>query len=241
MNVCQDYVLARWDTGGGYDGVTRVDVRADFYDLTAYLIQEYRGQNKTFLLSIFFEMNLYMGSLLSGRVDFPVLEFVSDAQAGIRQALEDQGHPEGIDIYDCVEVSCAPGWKSYVETYFTSIQADLYGITYYCLSPLSSYLDFIAQKVPDSPSFGEKNVIVGEYGIKMEDFRVAGSEERQRDHLRGVMAAAEEWGCPYAFQFWLADQESKVEAEGHFGLKDLDGHQRLSWDYYHGLYGGGNR
>jgi len=70
----------------------------------------------------------------------------------------------------------------------------------------------------------------------MEDVRVKGDEEAQSRYFKEIRKEAREWGVPYIFLFWLADQDSKVKSEGQFGLIDLEGHKRKAWSDLHNAY-----
>jgi hypothetical protein len=74
LNVCPEYILY-----GKYHSGVREAVQSDFYNLTKFIIKYYDGKGKTFIINYFFEMNVYLGTAPSGRPDFPVVDFVSDA------------------------------------------------------------------------------------------------------------------------------------------------------------------
>ncbi|MFC1709073.1 hypothetical protein ACFL2J_03315 [Candidatus Omnitrophota bacterium] len=229
LNVCQDYLKYRWDQGAGYDSRTKRDVQFDFYQLTKFLIDNYDGQGKTFIISYFFEVNLYMGTVFSGRPDFPVVQFVSDAQRGVKKAIA-EAQIRDIVILDCFETNSDHDIFNFVKNIFPDIHVDLYSISFYSFDSVKSKLAYLAKYAPDNDLFGSKNVMVGEYGIRMEDTRINGNEEAQSKYLSNVRKEAKEWGVPYMFLFWLADQESKIDSEGHFGLVDLQGKECKAWE-----------
>ncbi len=239
LNVCPDYILSRWDELKAYNLQTKKDIFSDFYQLTKFLIKNYDGQGKTFIINYFFEVNVYVGSVPSGRPDFPVIEFVSDAQKGVKKALAESVIKD-IRIFDCIESNCDHDFFHFVKTIFPKIKVDFYSLSFYGLGSLKSSLSYWAKYAPDNSLFKDKNIILGEYGIKMQDMRVNYDEEAQNKYLESVRKEVKNWGVPYIFLFWLADQESKVKSEGDSGLVDLKGHKRKAWEYLHNAYNNKN-
>lgn len=232
LNVCPDYMLRRWDQRRSFDATTRQDIESDFYQLVKFLIDAYNGRDKIFIINYFFELNVYAGTAESKRPQFPVVDFISQAQRGVKRAMA-EATLENLRILDCVEANCDHGHFSFVKTYFPQIRTDLYSLSYYGDGPIRNYLSFWAKHAPDNDLFGSKNVMVGEYGIRLEDGRVRNSEQAQAQYLESVRQQAQDFGVPFMFVFWLADQNSKVSGEGSFGLVDLKGRKRESW---HALY-----
>lgn len=228
LNVCPEYILSRWDCRQGYGSRTGRDVRSDFYKLTEFLIDTYDGRGKTFIINYFFEMNVYMGTDPSGRPDFPVLAFVADAQKGVHDAIAEFAISD-IRILDSVEANCDHDTFHFVKNFFPRINVDLYSLSFYGFGSVESHTGYWGKHAPDNGLFGKKNVMVGEYGMKMEDSRAHGDEEIQRQYLKATRDAARRLDVPYIFHFWLADQDSKAASEGHFGLVDLKGRKRKAW------------
>lgn len=234
LNVCPDYILGRWDVRKKYDEETREDIEADFYQLTESLIDDYDGYGKTFIINYFFEMNVYMGTPSSGRPNFPVIEFIADAQSGVKKALREI-KTKDIKIFDCIESNCDHDYFDFVKNIFPKVNVDLYSISYYGYKSLNM-LKHWAKYAPDNKLFGDKNIIVGEYGIKMEDPRVNGDKNAQSAYLKSIRKQAKELKVPYIFLFWLADQESKIKSEGHFGIVNLEGERRKAWSDLYNAY-----
>jgi hypothetical protein len=228
LNICPDYLLSRWDQSHHYDAQTKNGVESDFFELTKLLIDTYAGQGKTFIINYFFEINVYLGTGPSGRLDFPVVEFIADAQRGVKRAIG-ASSMKNIRILDCIESNCDHDNFHFIKNIFPNVNVDLYSISFYGFGSLKSILDYCAKYAPDNELFGNKNVMVGEYGIKMEDSRVSGSDEAQSQYLRSIRQEAKNLDVPYIFLFWLADQDSKVDNEGSFGLVDLAGKKRSAW------------
>ena len=228
LNVCPIYMLKTWDNTKKYTPKTSKAIKQDYYALTKYLIKRYSNQNKTFIINYFFEANVYMATSESHRPDFPILEFIADAQAGVKKALKET-RPTSIRILDCLESNCSHDYFNFVKNIFPKVSVDLYSVSFYGYGSLASKVNYWEKFAPDNKLFGNKNVIVGEYGIMLEDPRIEGNEEAQNHHLISIRNQAKELDVPYIFLFWLADQESKVKAEGRYGMVSLKGNKRKAW------------
>jgi hypothetical protein len=98
-------------------------------------------------------------------------------------------------------------------------------------------LEHIAERAPDSPSFGAKNVYVGEYGIPENDF----PPETVRAVIRSNTETALAFGCPWVVYWQLYDNEAlrrpvKANADCRgFWLVRPDGSTSWAWEYFEGL------
>ena len=62
-------------------------------------------------------------------------------------------------------------------------------------------LDYLAARCPDSPTFGAKNVYIGEFGIPENEHGTTASLAATRRTAQEALA----WGCPYIVYWQLYD------------------------------------
>jgi len=226
LKVCPDYMFTKINGKYNLDPINN-----EFYGLVKELL---KYPSRTFLVSYFFEMNVYMGTSSSRRPDFPTLDFFERAQAGKNQALE-ENPKNGATVYDLVEINEDSNWQAFVMKYFPKMKTDLYSLSHYSLTnPIAFYFDFISKYAPPSASFGRKNIMLGEFGKTVRN----ADEAAQSNYLTKVIDDAKAWGVPYLFQFWISDQPDlnlRTSGEG-YGLittKQEGSLKRQSWYRLH--------
>jgi len=221
LKVCPDYMFTKINGKYNLDPINN-----EYYGLVKELLK-YPG--RTFLVSYFFEMNVYMGTSSSRRPDFPTLDFFQRAQAGRNQALKENPN-SGVRVYDLVEINEDSNWQTFVKKYFPKMKTDLYSLSHYSLTyPIAFYFDFMSKYTTSSPSFGAKNIMLGEFGRTVRN----ADETTQSNYLAKVIDDAKAWGVPYLFQFWICDQPDPNLASGEgYGLittKQDGSLKRQSW------------
>ena len=105
-------------------------------------------------------------------------------------------------------------------------------------------LDYLAAKAPDSPTFGRRNVFIGEFGHpEVSTVRQPKlSTERALRVIRMAVETAVDWGCPYIVYWQVYDNESRAqgrrpnnnEVRGFYLIKP-DGTHAAAWDYFTSL------
>jgi hypothetical protein len=249
--------------GAGYfrDGMTeeqKLDEQRQFYELAKYLLTAYRQTGKTFVLQ-HWEGDWLIRASYDRNVD-PTPEaikgmtgWLNARQAGVTQARQEVG-TDGVRVYHAAEVnlvvgSMRQGRPNLVNKVLPYTKLDL--VSYSAWDATSEHakdpnmfreaLDFIAANTPDSASFGDRNVYVGEFGMPENEF----SAERIAEMIPDVVRTARDWGCPYIVYWQLYCNELKPrgqptpvtanDAVRGFWLIRPDGSKAWTWDYFHGL------
>lgn len=182
----------------------------DFYDLTAYLLRTYNGTGKTFIIQNN-EMDWFV--IKSGDLnEIPTDQALSNAadwwnavQKGINDAKKDNLGSD-VKVYHGCEFamvkSVMGGRKSVLNNVVPNTHCDLYGISAWDYStdtdPYSFIqgLNYVAQKAPDSPVFGNKNVFISEFGAPER----LGTQMAAEIYVSRIRTALQ-WGVPY-FNIW---------------------------------------
>ena len=264
------YIMMCFSKGRGAayfrSGITaeqKLDEQRQFYELTRHLLTTYRQTGKTFVLQ-HWEGDWLIRSSYNGKVD-PTPEaiegmigWLNARQAGVERARREIG-TNGVSVYHAAEVnrvvgSMREGQANLVNKVLPHTKLDL--VSYSAWDATSEHardpnvfreaLDFIAANMPDSPSFGNRNVYVGEFGMPENEF----SAERIREMIPDVVRTAVDWGCPYVVYWQLYCNELKPrrqptpvtsnDAVRGFWLIRPDGSKAWTWDYFYGLLNSGN-
>jgi hypothetical protein len=252
LNVCPNYIYTRWDAKQPYATSIGPDVHQDFYDVGKRLATVPNCSGHTFLVSLFFECNLYFG-VPGKRPDFPVFDFIADAKTGLLEGWAAGGAPSDRTLLTVLEVNGSSSNQYFAQNNWcgdpnriADTTTDLYSYTYYNSDPnaIGVLLNQFSTYCHPSPLFPTgKNLMLGEYGKLCDS---AGAEVTQQDYLERIMAQAADWGVPYLWDFWLADQQNKIAVEGHWGLQDLkntepgankwNAHRREAWCMYQTIF-----
>ena len=178
---------------------SKEDVTEDFHLLT----EELKGFNTNFIVNYFFEMNHYF-------TPEEAVRFIRKAQKGLRGV-------KASNVHDCIEV--AVDGYTFAQRVWRGVQTDFHSVTCYYLPVCVAYRLF--KRLSPSP------LLLGEHGHKARGPPLG--EGLQDLQLRSDLSQIHRLKIPHSWYFWLADQESKVEAEGRWGLIDLEGHRRKSY------------
>ena len=261
FDVCPDFVLRQ-----PYDDAMSKTIRAEYEGVAHHLASHYRSKNKTFLLTLFMENNLYFGTRRSHYPDFPVERFYADATAGVnggirrargemlRQAQHDGrgGQHDGRGgqrdqtprIYTVIEVAGLA--KDFIARYLPKSRADLYAISYYGSGELGKpdftlpeCIEAVSKAVPHDGPFGKHNIILGELGRCVFWGGSYGEDREQIGYLQTTLDEARAANVQYAFIFWLTDQERHPnDGWGFVSSKQTGGKLRRAWHAFQRLFEG---
>jgi hypothetical protein len=223
------------------------DEQRQFYELAKYLLTQYRGTGKTFVLQHWEGDWLVRGNYKGEEEPASaalanMVEWLNARQAGVNQARQEvrQGPPtqsvalgtpqQGVRVYHATEVnrvvqSMRGGFANMVNKVLPYTRLDL--ISYSAWDSATSHysdpkvlrdaLDFIAANAPDSADFGNRNVYLGEFGMPENVY----SLDKVQTAIPNAVRTALDWGCPYVVYWQLYCNELKdPNAEGPQTRKD---------------------
>lgn len=240
-----EYAATKWK-----DGVTEEEaqkVSDEFYEVTKHFLQTYKNTNKTFILQNWEGDNALSPDKLTEE-EIPIaiqgmIDWLNARQDGVTRAREEIGM-EGVVVANCVEMNkvllTVPEDHLVVDYVVPYTNADLYSLSSWGTRMpgdeplLTAKLDYIASKAPASDLYGEKNVMLGEFGQYERscldgdpDFTNEGSGTRQRISIQNQLQYALEWGVVYAL-YWEVYcngvlQGATPQPDGTYENKDLKG------------------
>lgn len=242
FDVCPDYILR-----GVYDDEKSKLVRSEYEGVAYYLASKYRKSNKTFLLSIFMETNLFIGTERSYYPDYPAVRFFNDADAGIKAGImkaRGESKVNKVKVYSVIEVANLP--REFIKKFLPQTTADLYAISYYGQGELGApdltlpdAIQALSESVPHNGPFGKDNIMLGELGRSVFAGGNDGQDREQIQYLRKTLHEARENRLQYAFIFWATDQErSPDDGWGFTASKKAGAAFRRSWHAFQQIYGG---
>jgi len=252
------------DEGYWRKGITaeqEKDEQRQFYELARYLLTQYRGTGKTFVLQHWEGDWMVRGNFKAEQEPAPaalanMVKWLNARQAGVNQARQELGQ-QGVRVYHAAEVnlvvrSLRSGFPSLTNKVLPHTKLDLVSYSawdsatsqYADPNVLRQALDFIAAHAPDSTDFGARNVYLGEFGMPENVHSLA----KVRIAVPNAIRTALDWGCPYVV-YWqlycneLKDPQAKPPVRSNdavrgFWLIRPDGTRAWIWDYLHGLLGG---
>lgn len=244
FDVCPDYL----PPGGPYDETKRALVRSEYESVAYYLASKCLNPNKTFLLSLFMETNLFFSLEGTRWQTWPADQFFNDAtdgvKAGIARAKAENSTRLYPRIFTVIEVGGFP--KDYINQYLPKTHADLYALSYYGRGELgqpdcsmTDTIGVISKAVPHDGPFGQNNLILGELGRSVFAGGHVGEDREQIEYLRTTLNEARANQFQYAFVFWLTDQErSWDDGWGYVSSKRTGGKLRRAWHAFQGVYRG---
>ncbi len=203
------------------------EVRAEYYELTKYLLKTYKGSGKTFVFQNWEGDWALRGCFSADPKDDPSPEVIVNMtrwmnarQDGVDKARAEVKAP-GVFVYNALEANLVAiamqDRPSVVNDVFPQTHCDLYSYSAYDTIGVAAgdpakgrelflkALEHMAAKAPNSPAFGERNIYVGEFGwpeVASEQDKEA-SAAKSVSVLRMTVEAGTEWGCPYLL-FWQA-------------------------------------
>jgi hypothetical protein len=198
---------------------------SDFYQLTLYILEKYKNSSKTFIIQTPNELDWQLISNKGGASnpdaepdDFAIKNAINYLNT-IQKAIDDAKSklpPEGMKIYHSCELNlikkAMAGKKSATNSVVPYTHCDLYGYSSYETALLDNDYDFpnalnyLKNKAPDSPDFGNNNVFISEIG----------SPENQKgtqwsiDKMKLRFQQALNLGVPYIVFWQIYDNECSI-------------------------------
>ena len=233
-------------------GMTPEDIEREknsMYDLTKYLLTEYKGTGKTFIIQNW-EGDWALSPPGSGIIPdkkkvWGMIDWLNARQDGVEQARREVGM-KGVTVAHAAEVNqvakAMEGKVTVTNSVLPRTHCDLYSYSAWdnCLGDpqrLKEALDYLASKAPDSKLFGAKNIYIGEFGAPENEY---GGPEGQLKIIKGDVETALAWGVRYIVYWELFCNEPAGKYEGRptnsdcrgFWLIRPDGTKSLVWDYF---------
>jgi hypothetical protein len=219
---------------GGVSDAQYAAEREQFRELAAYLLDAYRGTGKTFVLQNWEGDWAVRGTFCADPACAPtplavegMVRWLAARQEGIDAARA--GAVSDVRVLHACEANLAvaamQGQVTVINDVFPRTRCDLYSYSAFdtigaaTVDPelgwsralFRSTLDYIAAHAPDSAGFGNRNVMVGEFGwpeVLSADDPDASTEKSLRV-LRLTVEEALEWGCPYILYWQVYDNEAR--------------------------------
>ncbi len=252
------YILEAFAPGQGWHyfagGMTPEQVakeRDDIYDLAKYLLTEYKGTGKTFILQNW-EGDWVLTNPKFTKEPDPVtvqgmIDWLNARQDGVERARQEVG-TKGVMVLHAAEVNLVArameGKVTVTNDVLPKTHCDLYSYSAWDTlrnpEKFRAALDYLAEKAPDSKLFGGRNVYVGEFGAPENN---VGGPEKQLEIIKSATEVALDWGARYVVYWELYCNEKAGEYEGRpknsdcrgFWLIRPDGTKSPVWDYFAGL------
>ena len=205
------------------------DEQRQFYELAKYLLIQYQGTGKTFVLQHWEGDWLVRGNYKGDQEPAPaalanMVEWLNARQAGVNQARQEVGQ-QGVHVYHAAEVnrvvqSMRTGFPNMVNKVLPHTPVDLVSYSawdsatehYRDPNVLREALDFIAANAPDSADFGNRNVYLGEFGMPGNMYSLvvrATHASPVQTAIPNAVRTALDWGCPYIVYWQLYCNELK--------------------------------
>jgi len=223
-------------------------VKQEFYDLTKYLLETYKGTGLTFILQN------WEGDNAIGRDATPVAikgmtDWLNARMDGIIAARNEIGKTD-VKVLGAAELNkVSSEWvgPKIIDSVLPYTYFDLYSYSNWETGSdaelLKQNLDYIASKVPPSKIYGSKNIMLGEFGAAE---RLVGGERRQLTHVKIQVETALNWGVQHVvyWELYCNDRRAGVNLETRpvnvdmagFWLIRPDGSKSLVWDYLFELF-----
>ncbi len=196
----------------------------DFYNLTKYLLTNYAGSGKTFILQSWEGDNALNFDTVTNAADRVsrvegMIDWLNARQEGIDQAKNEVGTISEVQVFGAAEVNQIPVYKTFdwplaIDAVIPNLHMDLYSYSDWSTKSkgteyqLTGILDYIKAKAPPSGYFGEDNIYLGEFGcyemLCLGDWVDAHTVETDRVHREVVgkqLELAFKWGVKYAL-YW---------------------------------------
>ncbi len=245
-----------------FDDITAQDEANEekqFYDLTCYLLKEYAGSGKTFVLQ-HHEGDWHLRGNTDKTIDpapkafANMIKWLNARQRGVDKARKEVGQHK-VKVYHATEVnlvvsSMKEGRPNLVNKVLPYVNVDMVSYSAYDAifdviegkpDILTQTLDYIAANTKDHPDFGNKNVYIGEFGIPENNF----TAEQVEIVMKNTVERSLSWGCPYIV-YWqlycneLIDPATKTPVKDNkdvrgFWLIRPDGTKSFAWNYFNEL------
>jgi hypothetical protein len=211
------------------------------YDLAAYLLTEYAGSGKTFVLTNW-ESDWALTPPRAATDPTPscdadpgairgMIDWFNARQDAVDLARRDVGTRD-VMVAHAAEVNLVAraidGETRVTNDVLPYTHCDLYSYSAWdtlCgdISRFRAALDYIAHKAPPSALFGDRPVYVGEFGAPVSQYGAEG----QLEIVRHAMDTGLDWGCPYLLYWALYGPD--------YGMIPPDGSHTPVRDHFAGL------
>ena len=214
------YAFANGLDGRWQQGIESYDHRAAYSEIRAlceYLLREYAGSGKTFIIKNWEGDWHLLGGYLRNtepaeKAVAAMIGWMEARISAVRDAREAVG-AGGVFVYSAVEFNLVRMGQGGRRTMLTEVvphlSADLYSYSAWDgiqrPGKIPERLDFIKRYAADSEAFGNRNVFLGEIGV-------ADKVEDKVNILRWALDAGRKWGVPFAFVWQLYDNECDGKA-----------------------------
>ncbi|MES1243226.1 MAG: hypothetical protein ABUT39_16565 [Acidobacteriota bacterium] len=216
------------------DGVTPEEAETErerIYKLARYLLEQYAGSGKTFIIQNWEGDHLFRQGLDGAEPDPVRIQGMRDwwnaRQDGVDQARREVGM-RGVVVAHAAEVNhladSMDGKVTATNAVVPFTHADLYSYSSWDLRfdrrRLVDALEYLKAMAPDSELYGEDNIYLGEFGAVRDQ---VGPGVKLGDLIQGLTDAAVGWGVRYAVFWQLYCNEAVHPYEGRPRASDLRG------------------
>ncbi len=210
------------------DGISKAQEdqeEEEFYQFTKALLAKYAGTGKTFILQMHegdwhTRGNVDANTPASAAIHANMVKWLNARQRGVTKARNESKAPN-VAVYHAAEInivlnSMNNGQQNMVNAVLPYTNLDLVSYSAYdsCLKPAwgdnHSFLDavrYIKEKMPDSPSHGDNNVYIGEFGIPENEF----TPQQIQDVMKNTVNVGLSENCPYIIYWQVYDNERKYQ------------------------------
>ncbi|MHB0997603.1 MAG: hypothetical protein ACYC27_00035 [Armatimonadota bacterium] len=222
------------------NGMSPADVEWEWkmvYDLTVYLLTEYKGTGKTFVYTNW-EGDWALTPPMTPVTPIPskkpdevgikgMIDWLNTRQDAVDSARRDVGM-DGVVVAHAGEVNlidrAMQGEVNVTNNVVPNTHCDLYSYSAWDTlcgekEKFRAALDYLASRSNGSELFGKKNVYIGEFGAPISDF----GEDGQLEITRHAVETALDWGAKYLFYWVMYDQ--------NYGLILPDGTKTPACEY----------
>lgn len=201
-------ILTMWDwSGRQYDEEWTEKV---YYDAGRYLLQEYKGTGKTFIMGIWESDNW-------APLDERGIGFFKARQRGIKKAKEEIGE-NGVRLIEMIEVNKVDlkGGPCVTNVILPQVKPEMVSLSSWAhLNNLRETLDYIAGKV------GHRKIMIGEIGLERKNCY---DEGEAREFIISRVREAMLWGVEYLILWQMSDW-----ANGFLDSKANEGKRMTAW------------
>jgi len=226
-----------FSSGWWADGLSEQERESEYremYSFAVYLLRQYKGSGKTFLIG-HWEGDWH---LLGGydpkkdpnpRAIAGMIDWLNVRQKAIDDAKRDTP-AKGVRLYQYTEVNLVQkgmkGGECLVNDVLPYTKVDYVSYSSYdTINPhmgdagtaLHEALDFIESRLPPKEGIKGKRVFIGEYGFPL---ALTNTPQKQDQYSRDVCRAALEWGCPFVLYWEMYCNENQGGQHRGFWLID---------------------
>ena len=205
------------------DGMTEYEQfceKREIYELSKYLLETYKGTGKTFILQNW-EGDWYCANTTNRnevakfndeKMQQGAIQWFNARQAGIDAARGNATNLKrnNVYIYGCAEINLldynTTEHDLLVDTVIPSLNMDLYSYSNWQTAndgyKLKHYIQYFKDKAPSSLTFGEDNVLLGEFGAP-ENLPGQGGDFQSKVLQTQTDILFEQFNAPYAIYWQL--------------------------------------